>query len=101
MEALENKVAELIRKTQGEIVALLQEGVSHEAIARRVRCSARTVYNVARKHGLRRTDRIPAKEDSNEASPKFNNRQTVEGVITTAESQARPGGLAGGKHGRL
>lgn len=57
MKASENKVTELIRETQAEVVALLRQGgLSYEAIARQVRCSARTVYNVAKRHGLRRKE---------------------------------------------
>jgi DNA-binding CsgD family transcriptional regulator len=57
MKASRNRVGEAIRKTQGEVLALLRQGgLSYEGIARQVRCSARTVYNIAKQNGLRRRE---------------------------------------------
>ena len=57
MKSSQNKVREVIRRTQEEVLALLQEReMSYEAIARRVRRSARTVYNIAQRNRLRRKE---------------------------------------------
>jgi DNA-directed RNA polymerase specialized sigma24 family protein len=56
--AFENKTKEFRRLMQAEIIQLLQEGgLTLEEISRQCCCTLSTVYNTARKNGLRRKDR--------------------------------------------
>ena len=64
--AFENKTKEFRRVMQAEILQLLQEGkLTLEEISRQCCCTLSTVYNTAKKNGLRRKDRKAATEVKN------------------------------------
>jgi uncharacterized protein YerC len=59
MRTITNRIDSLRQQREGDILKLLQEGVTYQRCAEAVGVSITTVVTVARKHGIRRKEQEP------------------------------------------